>query len=63
MTSVRAISIDATCTISGLVGGPSLQFVNLRDRRRVERVRAQAVDRLGGKRDQFAGANASPRLP
>ena len=53
----RAISTESTCTISGLVRGRPLASKMRATASAIERVGAQAVHRLGGKRHQPAGAD------
>ena len=61
--SRRAAATSATCAISGLKRGPALGGIEPRDRFAIGRVGAEAVDRLGRKRDEPAVARARARPP
>jgi hypothetical protein len=61
-TRPRAISIESTCTMSGLWRGRPFHREDARHGRGIERIGAQAVDRLGGKRDQPASESTPPRI-
>ena len=59
---VRAAAMSDTCAISGLNGRPSLGGVKARHGLAVGGVGAEAVDRLGRKRDQPARGEAARRF-